>query len=151
VLQSQPKAGAQRVAGTGKAVEQMDWIWIIEALLCAIALFSGPYDDAFKQLADWIDPPEPEPTPIDEVHQAYYEDRIDEAELDRRLEVLLDDRARTIQDMTDDTKGIGEELSRDLAQEFDTVADLKAADSDDFRELDGIGETKAERLHDTLS
>lgn len=108
------------------------------------------YENGLQPLAKHLNPPDPEPSPIDEAHQAYYEGQIDEDELERRLEILVDDRAQTIRDMADDTDGVGEELSRDLAREFETVEDLVGADVDDLQEIDGIGEKKAKKLREQL-
>jgi len=52
--------------------------------------------------------------------------------------------------MADDVDGIGEELSRDLAREFDSVAELQGADAGDLQRVEGIGETRAERLREEL-
>ncbi|QIO25402.1 helix-hairpin-helix domain-containing protein [Haloarcula sp. JP-L23] len=93
---------------------------------------------------------DPGPSPVDEVHQQYLDGGIDEAELERRLGILVDDRATTIRDMCDDVDGIGDELSRELADEFDTVADLQAADAEDLQRVDGIGDKKAEKLLEEL-
>ncbi|MFC6975690.1 helix-hairpin-helix domain-containing protein [Halomicroarcula sp. GCM10025709] len=96
------------------------------------------------------DDPETEPTPIDQAHHAFVEGEIGVEELERRLAVLVDDRARTIREMADDADGIGEALSRDLAREFDTVSELRGADAADFERIDGIGEKRAKRLVETL-
>jgi len=102
-----------------------------------------------NRLVDRLDTDD-EPTPIDGVHQQYINGDIDERELERRLEVLVDDRAATIRDMADDVDGIGEELSRDLAREFDSVAELQGADAGNLQRVEGIGETRAERLREEL-
>ena len=126
-----------------------DWalilFWSFWAGLGAV----GWWAESDHRLRDWLDSDE-EVTPIEEVHQQYLDSEIDERELERRLEVLVDDRAATICDMADDVDGIGEQLSRDLAREFDSVADLQGADTEDLQRVDGIGETRAERLRDDL-
>ncbi|WP_018259353.1 helix-hairpin-helix domain-containing protein [Halomicrobium katesii] len=123
--------------------------WLVVAVIWAVAAITAEYD-LLLRVADRLDPPELEPSPIDEAHEAYFQDRIDEDELERRLEILVDDRAKTIRDMADDTDGIGEEFSRDLAREFETVAELQGADVDDLQEIDGIGEKKAKKLREQL-
>ena len=105
---------------------------------------------ALDKLADALNDADDEPTPIEDVQRQYLDGEIDERELESRLEVLVDDRAATIRDMADDVEGIGDELSRDLAREFDSVADLRAASTEELQQVDGIGETRAERLCESL-
>lgn len=85
-------------------------------------------------------------TPVEDVHQLYLAGEIDESEMERRLEVLVDDRARVIRDLADDQDGIGRELSRRVAREYDTVAAFAAADAEELQQIDDIGEARAEKL-----
>lgn len=43
-----------------------------------------------------------------------------------------------------------DERRRELADEFDSVADLHAADADDLQRVDGIGEKRSQWLRDKL-
>ncbi|QIO25181.1 hypothetical protein G9465_22960 (plasmid) [Haloarcula sp. JP-L23] len=97
---------------------------------------------SYEVVSDWLERDDVDPSPVEEVHQAYLDGEIDEAELERRLGILVDDRATTIRDMCDDVDGIGDELSRELADEFDSVADLQR--------VDGIGEKRSQWLRDEL-
>ncbi|WP_277542933.1 helix-hairpin-helix domain-containing protein [Haloarcula laminariae] len=126
-----------------------EWAWLLVAVVYGAgqALHST---GALDRLSAALETDEGS-TPIDDVHQRYLDGEIDENELERRLEVLVDDRAATIRDMADDVDGIGEELSRDLAREFDSVADLRGADAEDLQRVEGIGEMRAERLREKLS
>jgi ERCC4-type nuclease len=87
-----------------------------------------------------------EQTAVDEVHQHYLDGDIDEDELEDRLEILVDDWARTIRDLADDEHGIGEEISRKVAREFDTVGEFVAADVEELKAIDDVGQERAERL-----
>ncbi|EMA01827.1 hypothetical protein C437_15446 [Haloarcula vallismortis ATCC 29715] len=121
------------------------WAGVIGAVLT----FASIRGSGLSQwVVDRLESNEPELTPVEQVHQAYVEGDLSEAELERRLEVLVDDRARVVRDMADDVDGIGEELSREIAREFDSVADLRAADAGDFRAVDGIGEKRAAKLEE---
>ncbi|WP_135304126.1 helix-hairpin-helix domain-containing protein [Haloarcula amylovorans] len=122
--------------------------WIIWGLLAVYWL--PKLRQLSPALSQIVDNGEDGLSPVEEVHQQYLDNEIDEAELEARLAVLVDDRATTIRDMTDAVDGIGEELSRDLAREFDSVADLHAADADDLQQVDGIGEKRAETLVEEL-
>jgi len=127
----------------------MDVGGLVVALAALVILIGNTYEAvarAVDRLEDWLEDDDPEPRAVDEVHQLYLADEIDERELEHRLEVLVDDRARVVRDMADDVDGIGEELSRDIAREFDSVADLWAADAEDFERVDGIGEARAAAL-----
>ena len=123
----------------------IDGVWLIIAGLWTIALLTSHYEDGLQRLADWLEETT-EPSPVDEVHQAYLDGEIGEDELENRLEVLVDNRAATIREMADNIDGIGDELSREIAREFDSVADLHAADREALESIEGIGEQRAERL-----
>jgi len=122
-------------------------VWVVVALL---PVFMHVYDrsiDAADWLTDWWHD-DPEQTAVDEVHQLYLDDEIDENELEDRLEILVDDRARTIRDLADDEHGIGEEISRKVAREFDTVGEFVAADVEDLKAIDDVGKERAQKLAD---
>jgi hypothetical protein len=99
-----------------------------------------------NRVTNWVEDDESETTPVDEVHQLYLDDEIDEDELEERLEILIDDRARTIRDIADDEHGIGEEISRKVAREFETVGEFVAADAEDLKAIDDVGPERAEKL-----
>lgn len=124
----------------------------VGAVLMIFAALIFIIGNAYEKGSEWLEShDESETTPVDEVHQLYLEDEIDESELERRLAVLVDDRARVVRDMADEVDGIGEELSHDIAREFDSVADLKAADAEDFERVDGVGEKKSVKLEERVS
>ncbi len=110
-----------------------------------VILFGNAYEAVAERFGDWWDDGS-EQTAVDEVHQLYLDDEIDEDELEDRLEILVDGRARTIRDLADDEHGIGEEISRNVAREFDTVGEFVAADVEELKAIDDVGQERAERL-----
>ena len=122
---------------------EVDGILMVGAAL--VILFGNAYETVAARVEDWRQN-DPEQTAIDEVHQLYLDGDIDEDELEDRLEILVDDRARMIRDLADDEHGIGEEISRKVAREFDTVGEYVAADIEDLKAIDDVGEERAERL-----
>jgi hypothetical protein len=122
---------------------EVDGILMVGAAL--VILFGNAYESVVERVEDWWHD-EPETTAVDEVHQRYLDGDIDEDELEERLEILVDDRARTIRDLADDEHGIGTEISRKVAREFDTVGEFVAADVEDLKAIDDVGEERAERL-----
>lgn|GEM_PF-3296133 len=120
-------------------------LWLVVALLPVLMHVYDRSVDAVDRLAEWWHD-DPEQTAVDAVHQRYLDDEIDEDELEDRLEVLVDDRARTIRDLADDEHGIGEEISRKVAQEFDTVGEFVNADVEEFQVIDDVGPERAEIL-----
>ena len=110
-----------------------------------VILFGNAYETVAERFGDWWHD-EPETTAVDEVHQRYLDGDIDEGELENRLEILVDDRARTIRDLAGDEHGIGDEISRKVAREFDTVGEFIAADVEDLEAIDDVGSERAETL-----
>jgi len=126
----------------------IDGIWLVVAGLWGIAILINAIGDVMQRAADWLESLQDDDSPsaVDEVHQLYLEDDIDEAELEERLEILVDDRARTIRDLAADEHGIGEEISRKVAREFDTVGEFVAVDVEDLKAIDDVGPERAEKL-----
>jgi len=117
----------------------------LSALWLLIVAFSKARVLAPK-LREFLESPDRELDPIDEVHRQYIDGKVNESELKEQLEILVDNRARTIRDMTDNADGIGSELSAKLAKEYDTVNELKDAELTEFDDIDGIGEERARSL-----
>jgi len=124
----------------------IDGVWLIVAGLWAVGVLVPQVGDVIAHITSWLEVDDPESTAVDEVHQLYLDDEIDEDDLEERLEILVDDRARTIQDLADDEHGIGEEISRKVAREFDTVGEFVAADAADLEAIEDVGPERAERL-----
>lgn len=99
-----------------------------------------------RRVHDWQSDPVDGDDAVEEVHELYFADEIDEEEMEARLDILVDDRKTTVRDMCDDVEGIGEELSLALAEEFDSAAELHAADSEDLQRVDGIGDERGDDL-----
>lgn len=90
-----------------------DWTWVVFWTVSGMFIAVGWWRDSDHSLSTWPDSDDQENlTPVDEVHQLYFDDKIGEEELEERLEVLVDDRVKTIRDLADDVDGIGDKLSR---------------------------------------
>lgn len=81
-----------------------------------------------------------------DARRAYVEGRIDEAEYERRITLLLDRRARRIREVVEEVSGVGPELSAALALRFDSVDDLERASREDLEEIHGVGASTADAL-----
>ncbi|AJF26826.1 hypothetical protein SG26_14370 [Haloarcula sp. CBA1115] len=124
----------------------IDGLWLIVAGLWAVAVLVSQVEDVIDRVTGWVTGDDPEPTAVDEVHQLYLNDEIDEDDLEEQLEVLVDDRARTIRDLADDEHGIGDEISCRVAREFNTVGEFVAADVENLKVIDDVGQERAETL-----
>lgn len=92
-----------------------------------------------------------DPDDLDRLQQRRVAGDLSQAEFERRLNVLLDDEAQRIKACVRPVPGIGPETARYIAEEFDTVEDLRAADVEDLRDLPGIGEHRATAIQRRLS
>lgn len=98
-----------------------------------------------QQIREWR-----RPSDVDSIHQAYREGRIDEAELEQRLELTLDDRNERIRETVEQVNGVGRATSAALAHEFESVEALREADAERLQEVNGVGPKTAAAICDRL-
>lgn len=100
-----------------------------------------------ERVRDWRTPAEGTP---EYVQHLYAAGRIDEQEMERRLDVVLDPEAERIRAAAERVSGIGEQTSWDLAAEFDTLDELRAADRERLTTVSNIGAQRARALEEEL-
>ena len=76
---------------------------------------------------------------LEAAHAAYVDGRIDEDELERRLELAVDDEAARIRESVEEVSGVGPATSAALALRFDTLEDLREASRRDLEAVHGVG------------
>lgn len=87
-----------------------------------------------------------EPEPLEKVHQKYRRGKIDETELERRLDYLMDDRNEQIRQHVEQVGGIGEVTAKEVALSFESVYDLREADRDDLEAVPNVGPKRAKQI-----
>lgn len=92
----------------------------------------------------------PDPGTSEHARHLYATGTIDLPELERRLDVLEDPEADRIRQACEQVSGIGEQTSFDIAAEFDTLADLRAAPRNRLEQIPNVGPERAQALQDHL-
>ena len=87
-----------------------------------------------------------DPDPVDEATRAYESGKIDLEEYESRLEFHLDDRNEQIRRVVEDVNGVGEATSKAIAEEFDSLNELRSADQEELEDVHGVGEKTAEAV-----
>jgi len=85
-------------------------------------------------------------TPVDQSHRDYEAGRIDEQELEHRLDFHLDNRNETIRKVVEQVSNVGEETSADIAREFDSLDELRRADQEDLTAIHGVAESTTDAV-----
>ncbi|WP_436346839.1 helix-hairpin-helix domain-containing protein [Natronorubrum sp. FCH18a] len=109
--------------------------FVLFVVAVGLCLFSVLYDRL-----------ESDPDPLEELRDRYEAGDIDHAEYERQLEFLLDDRNDRIRHVVEDVNGVGEETSKAIAREFDSLDELRAADRERLVGVPGVGEQTAETV-----
>ncbi|ELZ96576.1 helix-hairpin-helix domain-containing protein [Haloferax sulfurifontis] len=102
---------------------------------------------AYRRFEDWRTPDE---GTREWAHQLYATGKIDERELERRLDVIEDPEAERIRQAVERTSGIGDQISWDIAARFDTLDDVRNASLDELTAVPNVGDARAEALKDSL-
>jgi ERCC4-type nuclease len=85
-------------------------------------------------------------SPVDQAHRDYEAGRIDEQELEHRLAFHLDDRNEEIRQVVRQVNNVGEEISKDIAREFESLDELRRADREDLTAIHGVAESTADAV-----
>lgn len=85
-------------------------------------------------------------SPVEQAHRNYELGLIDEQELEHRLAFHLDDRNEEIREVVSQVNNVGEEISKDIAQEFESLDELRRADREDLTAIHGVAESTADAV-----
>lgn len=89
-----------------------------------------------------------DPDPLEQVHEAYETGEIDEQELDRQLDLLMDESNQRIREAVEQVEGVGETRAKEIAVSFRSLGHLARADRERLEQVPDVGETTAERVVD---
>lgn len=87
----------------------------------------------------------------DGVREAYRRGEITLDEMERRLDLLMDDEAARIREVVEPISGIGDDTSWSIAERYDSVNDLRRADVDELEDVPNVGEKRARAIQERLS
>ena len=97
-------------------------------------------------VVDALEEPGEDLSPVDQAHRDYEAGRIDEQELEHRLAFHLDDRNEEIRQVVRQVNNVGEEISKDIAREFESLDELRRADREDLTAIHGVAESTADAV-----
>ena len=80
---------------------------------------------------------------VEAARQAYSEGKIPLEEMERRIDVALDPRAKQLRKRVEDVNGVGPEISAALSAEYNTTEELAIATQSDLERIYGIGPNTA--------
>jgi ERCC4-type nuclease len=123
---------------------------VVDALAQAVALLIGllvAIGWLVEAVDDWRTPDE---ETIEYVDHLYATGQIDEREMERRKAVLLDPAADEIRTTVERVSGIGEATSWDIAARFDTIDDVREADTEELQQVANVGPQRARTLTEEL-
>lgn len=115
--------------------------WVVVLVLAVIAVAA-----VVEKVREWR-----EPTDVERVQQSYAAGEIGEAEFERRIEFLVDDRNERIRAVVEEENGIGPETGKAIARHFDSVEELYAADREELAEVSGVCEQYADALYERFN
>jgi len=87
-----------------------------------------------------------QPTELERAKELYRDGRITHDELERRLDLILDEDAQRIMSTVEEIAGVGPELASTLALEYGSERELATATKDELEEIHGIGPSTAEAI-----
>jgi ribosomal protein S13 len=102
-------------------------------------------------LYDCVSPDKPDENTVEAVRKAYVAGESDEAELERRVETLIDSETERIRAAVTPVQGIGPELSVAVARELDSLEELRSADREGLEAVDEVGQSGQTRFKSGLS
>jgi len=91
-----------------------------------------------------------DPDPVEQAKQAYAAGDITRAELERRLELQLDERNARIRAAVEQVNGVGPATSAAIAREFASLGAVADADRDELAAVPGVGEQRADAIQQYL-
>lgn len=113
---------------------------VVLALALAAALADQFIDDQ-EESRHWSE---------DEAKRAYVEGEVGEDEFERWVRRCIDDRAHEIRDRVEGVSHVGPHRAARLADRFETVEEIREADSDELEEVHGVGPSIADRIRERV-
>lgn len=117
-----------------------DWVSVV--VLAVVAVW---------YLYDWYSEDPPEPGTLEHAEMLWEQDEISLCEFERRVDVYEDPEARRIRSAVEPINGIDTATSFTIAEHYDTLRELRNAESDDLETIHGIGPAKSESITSRLS
>jgi len=109
-------------------------IWALAVVSRHVSPIVGRVRSVVVSLVD-----SPEPSPVEQIQQEWVDGKIDQDELERRLEFALnDDREVVVAELTP-IDHVGERRAKRLAREFSTVEAVRSSDREELLEVDDVG------------
>lgn len=89
--------------------------------------------------------------PISEARRAYVSGDISLDELERRLDLELDEEAQRIRAEVDPVNGVGPSKSAAIATRYGSLEALRAAPAEDLEAINGIGPSTSSAIKERVS
>jgi hypothetical protein len=119
---------------------------LLELILIAmLVLASGA--GALRELLD----DEPESYTPEHINYLYETGEISLAEMEKREEIVLDEEKMRIFESAQRVGGVGENTAWNIAAAFDTEAEYREANREDYRDVYGVGPELAAALDEKTS
>jgi hypothetical protein len=87
---------------------------------------------------------------VEEIQKWYVAGDIDELEMEKQLARALDPEFHELRERLEEVGGIGEDLSESVAIRFDSLEEVRKADSEELRRVSGVGEQRAEAIRERV-
>ncbi|WP_135823013.1 helix-hairpin-helix domain-containing protein [Halostella litorea] len=113
-----------------------DWLTVF---ILALAAASVLYDHL-----------QSDPDPVEQAKRAYENGDITRQELERRLELHLDERNARIRAAVEQVNGVGPATSKAIAREFASIEAVANADRAELEAVPGVGEDRARAILEYL-
>jgi len=97
-------------------------------------------------LYDWYSDDPPEPDTLEHAQMLYEQSEISLCEFERRVDIYEDPEAAKIRSALEQINGIDTATSFTVAEHYDTLRQLRNADSDELEDIHGIGPAKSESI-----
>ncbi|MFC4449835.1 helix-hairpin-helix domain-containing protein [Halorussus aquaticus] len=91
-----------------------------------------------------------DPRTVEEIQLAYTDNRITEAEMERRLAVAVNPRTEQIRNAVEPVSGIGPETALNIAAKFESERELREASREDLEDVPNVGPERAAALRERL-
>jgi DNA integrity scanning protein DisA with diadenylate cyclase activity len=116
-------------------VESMNCLQIVLVWVMIIVVAVDHLEDRFEDLS-----------PVEQAHRNYELGLIEEQELEHQLAFPPDDRNEEIREVVPQLNRVGEEISKDIAREFESLDELRRADREDLTAIHGVAESTADAV-----
>lgn len=114
-----------------------------EPIGTALALVAGAVWVVFH-IGDWKGTDAEDP--VSAAQAAYVDGQIDEHQLERRLEVAVDERAQAMREELERINGVGPQTSRRLVREYRSWWALRNADREELLAIHDVGPSTADAV-----